>query len=308
MSEKILEVKNLTKIYGNRKAVDDISFQVSAGEIVGFLGANGAGKSTTMKMILGLTSISEGDVVICDNNVETHFEKAIENVGGLIETPYMYPYLSGYGNLKFYASLYHNIPKSKILEVASIVGLSKRLNDKVKNYSLGMKQRLGIAQALLHSPKLLVLDEPTNGLDANGIKEMKNLLKRLSKEQNTAILISSHILSSLESLCDRIAIIDNGRLLEIKSLKEIKERFSANGSTYVKVGSPNFAGKLIQDNFKIKVSICQNKVIFNCSETELAKIIVMLTKNRISIYSAGEVDYSLEDMFLNIVGNKTDIK
>ena len=308
MSEKILEVKNLTKIYGNRKAVDDISFQVSAGEVVGFLGANGAGKSTTMKMILGLTSISEGDVVICDNNVETHFEKAIENVGGLIETPYMYPYLSGYGNLKFYASLYHNIPKSKILEVASIVGLSKRLNDKVKNYSLGMKQRLGIAQALLHSPKLLVLDEPTNGLDANGIKEMKNLLKRLSKEQNTAILISSHILSSLESLCDRIAIIDNGRLLEIKSLKEIKERFSANGSTYVKVGSPNFAGKLIQDNFKIKVSICQNKVIFNCSETELAKIIVMLTKNRISIYSAGEVDYSLEDMFLNIVGNKTDIK
>ena len=308
MSEKILEVKNLTKIYGNRKAVDDISFQVSAGEIVGFLGANGAGKSTTMKMILGLTSISEGDVVICDNNVETHFEKAIENVGGLIETPYMYPYLSGYGNLKFYASLYHNIPKSKILEVASIVGLSKRLNDKVKNYSLGMKQRLGIAQALLHSPKLLVLDEPTNGLDANGIKEMKNLLKRLSKEQNTAILISSHILSSLESLCDRIAIIDNGRLLEIKSLKEIKERFSANGSTYVKVGSPNFAGKLIQDNFKIKVSICQNKVIFNCSETELAKIIVMLTKNRISVYSAGEVDYSLEDMFLNIVGNKTDIK
>ena len=220
----------------------------------------------------------------------------------------MYPYLSGYGNLKFYASLYHNIPKSRILEVASIVGLSKRLNDKVKNYSLGMKQRLGIAQALLHSPKLLVLDEPTNGLDANGIKEMKNLLKRLSKEQNTAILISSHILSSLESLCDRIAIIDNGRLLEIKSLQEIKERFSANGSTYVKVGSPNFAGKLIQDNFKIKVSICQNKVIFNCSETELAKIIVMLTKNRISVYSAGEVDYSLEDMFLNIVGNKTDIK
>lgn len=305
--ENVLQVENLTKIYGNRVAVDNISFCVKDGEILGFLGANGAGKSTTMKMILGLTSISSGDVFICGKNIQTNFENAIKNAGGLIETPYLYPYLSGYGNLKFYASLYKDISKSKIYEVASIVGLSKRLYDKVKNYSLGMKQRLGIAQALLHDPKLLILDEPTNGLDANGIKEIKMLLKRLTKEKGTSILISSHILSTMESLCDRIAIIDNGKLIEIKSLNEIKQRYSQNGSTYVKVGTPNFAGKLIQDRFNIKVGICGNKVLFNASETDLAKIIVMLTQNKVPIYSAGEVDYSLEDMFLNIVGNHSNI-
>ena len=305
--EDILQVQNLTKVYGSRVAVNNISFNVKKGEILGFLGANGAGKSTTMKMILGLTSITSGDVFICGQNVQTHFENAIENVGGLIETPYLYPYLTGYGNLKFYASLYKNISKSKILEVASIVGLSKRLNDKVKNYSLGMKQRLGIAQALLHNPKLLILDEPTNGLDANGIKEIKMLLKRLALEKGTSILISSHILSSMESLCDRIAIIDNGNLIEIKTLNEIKQRYSQNGSTYIKVGAPNYAGKLIQESFKTKVGICGNKVLFNASEGDLAKIIVYLTKHKIPIYSAGEVDYSLEDMFLNIVGNKSNI-
>ena len=305
--ENILQVENLTKIYGTRVAVDDVSFSVRNGEILGFLGANGAGKSTTMKMILGLTSITRGKVYICGKNVQTDFEKAIVNVGGLIETPYLYPYLTGYGNLKFYASLYKGIKKSKIMEVASIVGLSRRLNDKVRNYSLGMKQRLGIAQALLHDPKLLVLDEPTNGLDANGIKEIKMLLKRLTKERGTSILISSHILSTMESLCDRIAIIDNGKLIEIKTLNGIKQRYAPDGSTYVKVGTPNFAGKLIQDGFNIKVGICGNKVLFNASESDLAKIIVMLTKNKVPVYSAGEVDYSLEDMFLNIVGKHSNI-
>lgn len=307
MAKKVLEVKNLTKVYGTRKAVDNVSFDVYEGEILGFLGANGAGKSTTMKMILGLTSISSGSVYISGRNVETDFEKAIENVGGLIETPHMYPYLSGYGNLKFYASLYKGIGKERIMEVAEIVGLSRRLNDKVRNYSLGMKQRLGIAQALLHKPKLLVLDEPTNGLDANGIKEIKVLLKRLTKLSGTSILISSHILSTMESLCDRIAIIDNGKLIEIKTLDEIKRRYAKNGSTYVKVGAPNLSGKLIQDKFGIKVGICGNKVMFDATEGLLAKIIVMLTQHKIPIYSAGEIDYSLEDMFLGIVGDKSVI-
>lgn len=307
MAKKVLEVKNLTKVYGTRKAVDNVSFDVYEGEILGFLGANGAGKSTTMKMILGLTSISSGSVYISGRNVETDFEKAIENVGGLIETPHMYPYLSGYGNLKFYASLYKGIGKERIMEVAEIVGLSRRLNDKVRNYSLGMKQRLGIAQALLHKPKLLVLDEPTNGLDANGIKEIKVLLKRLTKLSGTSILISSHILSTMESLCDRIAIIDNGKLIEIKTLDEIKRRYAKNGSTYVKVGAPNLSGKLIQDKFGIKVGICGNKVMFDATESLLAKIIVMLTQHKIPIYSAGEIDYSLEDMFLGIVGDKSVI-
>ena len=307
MAKKVLEVKNLTKVYGTRKAVDNVSFDVYEGEILGFLGANGAGKSTTMKMILGLTNISSGSVYISGRNVETEFEKAIENVGGLIETPHMYPYLSGYGNLKFYASLYKGIGKERIMEVAEIVGLSRRLNDKVRNYSLGMKQRLGIAQALLHKPKLLILDEPTNGLDANGIKEIKMLLKRLTKLNGTSILISSHILSTMESLCDRIAIIDNGKLIEIKTLDEIKRRYAKNGSTYVKVGAPNLSGKLIQDKFGIKVGICGNKVMFDATEGLLAKIIVMLTQHKIPIYSAGEIDYSLEDMFLGIVGDKSVI-
>lgn len=296
-----LQVRGLSKNYGSRRVVDNVSFAVEKGEIFGFLGANGAGKSTAIKMITGLTSITEGDVYIMGYSIKTHFEKAIKNLGGVIETPTLYSYMSGYNNLKYFASLYGNISKEKIMEVAGLVGLANRIHDKVSQYSLGMKQRLGIAQALLHDPKILILDEPTNGLDANGIKEIRVLLKNLAKNHGIAVLISSHILSEMENLCDKIAIIDKGKIIEYKTMAEIKRAITSGGSSYVKVNAVNFAGKLIEQRLGAKVNIAGDKVFFNANDIQIAEIIMLLTQNKISVYGAGEVDLSLEDVFLTIV-------
>lgn len=298
----VLETRNLNKWYEDRHVVKHVNLVVREGEIFGFLGPNGAGKSTTIKMIAGLTSISSGSVSICGISLKGNFEKAIRNIGGVIEMPTLYEYMSGYNNLKFFASLYKNITHQRIMEIANFVGLGSRIKDKVSQYSLGMKQRLGIAQALLHSPKVLILDEPTNGLDANGIKEMRMLLKQLAKEKGIAILISSHILSEMENLCDMIAIINKGEIVEQQTLQELKKKVLDGGSIYVKVNAVNFAGRLVQEYTKEKVAIAGDKIMFNASQTALAEIIILLTKNKISVYGAGEVDFSLEDVFLNTIG------
>lgn len=302
MSNIVLDIKNLTKKYGDKTVVKNVSFQICAGQIFGFLGANGAGKSTVIKMICGLTSITDGKVFIMGKSITNSFQSAISQVGAIIETPNMYNYMSGYNNLKFFASLYNNISKQRIMEVANLVGLGARIKDKVSTYSLGMKQRLGIAQALIHSPKLLILDEPTNGLDANGIKEMRLLLKSLAKTQNIAILISSHILSEMENICDTIAIINRGEIIEFKSMEEIKRSVTKYGDNFVRVDAPNFAGKLIEKFLNTKVALCNDKVLFNANDKQLSEIIMLLTKNKIAVYGVGDVDYSLEDVFLNILG------
>ena len=169
MIKKVLEIKNLTKNYRKRTVVDNVSFNVYEGEIFGFIGPNGAGKSTTIKMITGLSHMDQGDVIIDGYSVKTQFKKAIANVGAIIESPELYNYMSGYDNLMYFATLHKGVTKQRVKEVAKLVGLEDRINDKVKKYSMGMKQRLGNAQALPHNPKLLILDEPTNVLDSYGI-------------------------------------------------------------------------------------------------------------------------------------------
>lgn len=306
-NNEVLRVENLSKFYGNRAAVQGLNFCVHEGEIFGFLGANGAGKSTTMKIITGLARQTNGKVFIDGQNLAKDFRGCIAKVGAMIETPQFYPYLTGYQNLKFYARLYKNVTKGKILEIANLVGLRGRIHDKVKTYSLGMKQRLGIAQALLNDPKLLVLDEPTNGLDANGIREIKVFLTKIAKTKGVAIMISSHILSIMESLCDTIAIIENGKLTEMRTLDEIKRACNKFGSHYVRTDKPNYAGMLIQEKFGVKAGVTKSKVLFNSNSKQLAEIIVYLTKNNVPIYGAGEVDYSLEDAYLDIIGTSADV-
>ena len=307
---KVLELKHLTKRFGERIAVNNVSFDVEDGEIFGFLGANGAGKSTTIKMLTGLTTITSGDAYICGYSVKYSFEKAMRNVGAIVEIPEFYNYLSGYQNLKYFAKLSNINDKQQIDDVVSIVGLSARINEKVSKYSLGMKQRLGVAQALLGHPKLLILDEPTNGLDANGIREFRQLLKKLAKNNKISILISSHILSEMQLLCDKIGIIDNGVLIETNTIDKMKQQSNIYGSQYIKCNAPNYAGKLIQEHYNIKVKICNNKVLFNADESIIAKIIIELTKQKISVFGAGAVDASLEDIFLAVVNegkSDTDI-
>lgn len=224
---KVLELKNVSKIIGKKRLVDNISFEVYKGEIFGFIGPNGAGKTTTIKMITGLYKISKGEIYIDGIEVRKDFEKALQGVGGIIENPEMYGYMSGRDNLKIFARMHDNVSAERINEVIELVKLGKRIDDKVSQYSLGMRQRLGIAQALLHKPKLLILDEPTNGLDPMGIKELREMLRKLADETEIAVLVSSHLLSEMELMCDRFGIIDEGEFIGVKT----KEEINKNGSS-----------------------------------------------------------------------------
>ena len=179
----VVELKNVTKTIVVKKIIDDLSFKVIEGEVFGFLGPNGAGKTTTIRMIVGLIGITEGEITISGKNVAKDFENAIQHVGAIVENPELYKFLTGYQNLQQVARLIKGISKEKIDEIVELVGLKDRIHDKVKRYSLGMRQRLGIAQSLLHDPKILILDEPTNGLDPAGIREMRDYLRSLAQEK-----------------------------------------------------------------------------------------------------------------------------
>ena len=226
MSNTILKCENLNKLIGKKQILKDVSFEVESGDILGFIGPNGAGKTTTIKLILGLQSISSGSVQINGFDVKKNFEKAIEKVGAIVENPDLYMYLSGYENLKLIANLYKTVSKSRIDEVVKLVGLENRIKDKVSKYSLGMRQRLGIAQAILHKPNLLILDEPTNGLDPEGIKDMRELLINLATKEHMGILISSHNLAELENFCNKVCIIKNGSVVETNSISDVKKEVS----------------------------------------------------------------------------------
>ncbi len=219
---KVLEVANLSKSFGKRKVLDNINLTIYEGDIIGLIGPNGAGKTTLIKTILRLYYYDKGSVEICGYDTKKQLEQALSKVGAIIEKPDMYDQLTGRKNLKI-TELLNNIHNQKYVEeMIEFVGLKTRINDKVKKYSLGMKQRLAIANALIKKPKLLILDEPTNGLDPKGIRELRQMLKTISQEQNMSILISSHILSEVENICDRVVIIDQGRLVKEFGIEEVK--------------------------------------------------------------------------------------
>jgi len=305
LEKVVLDVSNVTKTFGNRVAVNNVSFTIKEGEIFGFLGPNGAGKTTTMKMICGLTSMTKGSIRICNYDMPKDSEKALRYIGALIENPLMYPTMTGMDNLKYYASLHTGVTKNDIIKYARVVGLEQRLKDKLKTYSLGMKQRLGIAQALLHSPKLLVLDEPLSGLDPNGVKEMRDFLKTLAREYKIAILISSHMLSDMEQICDTIGIINNGQLLEIRSITSLRESIEGAKRVQIKVDYPNFAGKILVNEMQIKCDIAGNRVLAYTNEEAIPDITQRLLGYGISIFGIEIVSRSLEQIFLEIINNKS---
>ena len=209
----VLELENISKTIKGRKIVKDINLTLGAAEVFGFLGPNGAGKTTTIRMIVGLIKPTLGHVRICGYDVSREFVKAMSNVGCIIESPEMYKYLTGLDNLFQYAAMDKRVTKDRIKEVIRLVGLENRVSDKVSTYSLGMRQRLGIAQALLCRPRLLILDEPTNGLDPSGITEFRKLIRRLAEDQGMTVFVSSHLLSEVQLMCDSVAIIKQGSIV-----------------------------------------------------------------------------------------------
>ncbi|WP_111928713.1 ABC transporter ATP-binding protein [Clostridium tertium] len=214
---KVLEVKGLKKKLGKREIIKDISFSVEEGEIFGFLGPNGAGKTTTIRMLVGLINPNGGSISICGHDLKNDTEKALKEVGAVVENPELYKYLSGRENLMQIARI-RNIPKTQVDETIKLVGLENRIDDKVRKYSLGMKQRLGLAASLLSNPKLLILDEPTNGLDPSGILDFREVVKKAAKERGMAVFISSHILSEVQHLCDRVAFINHGTIKSVENV------------------------------------------------------------------------------------------
>ena len=294
----------LTKKFKNRVAVDNVSFEIIEGEIFGLIGPNGAGKTTIIRMIAGLAKPTSGEIFIDGISLNKHYERAITKLGGIIEMPDLYPYMSGMENLKFFASLYPGITKEKIDSVVKLVGMEKRIHDKVRNYSLGMKQRVGIAQALLHDPKVLILDEPTNGLDPNGIRDMRKFLIGLSRKKHISILVSSHILSEMEQLCDTVAIIDGGKILEVKTLEQIKRGLQDGQKVCIKVDYPNYAGKLVLLNYKVPVSLAGKTIMFNMTDDKIPEITAMLMKEGISVFGIETITKSLEEVFTEMLSKQ----
>lgn len=287
----VLDVKNIWKKIGHHVIISDVSLELHQGDILGFIGPNGAGKTTTIKLMLGLQSFNGGSVKINDYDLRKNFVSAISHVGAIIENPDLYMYMSGYDNLKIAAKLY-NIPEKQILEVAKLVGLETRIHDKVKKYSLGMRQRLGIAQAIIHKPKILILDEPMNGLDPEGIKDLKNLLKKLANEEKMAILISSHILSELENFCNRICILFKGKIIKDLKMTEVKKLTETLDYT-LEVSRVDLQQVLYQ--FEV---IDHNHIKINTTKNNLSNILKTLLLNDVSIYEIKKEVASLEDIFL----------
>ena len=295
--ETILKCENLCKTFGKKEILKKVSLEINEGDILGFIGPNGAGKTTTIKLILGLQSITSGTVVINGYNIEKDFTNAIKKVGAIVENPDMYMYLSGYDNLKLVANLYENISDERILEVVKLVKLENRIKDKVSKYSLGMRQRLGIAQAILHKPNLLILDEPTNGLDPEGIKEMRELLITLAKKEKMAILISSHNLAELDNFCNKVCIIKNGMVIETSEISKIKKETNKDIEIF-EVDDVNLAKKVIGE---IEV-IDSNKFKLNISKEKVPDIINDLVNNGIKIYEVKQELNTLEDAFFEKTG------
>ena len=291
---KVLEVKNIDKFFGKKQILKDISFDIEEGEILGFVGPNGSGKTTTIKIILGLQQASCGEVFINGNNIKDNYENSIRKVGAIVESPDMYMYLSGLENLKLVAN-YYNISHDKIDSIVEFVGLKDRIKDTVSKYSLGMRQRLGIAQAILNKPNLLIVDEPTNGLDPSGIIEFRKMLKELAKKEKMSIFISSHNLAEIENICDKVLLINEGEIVSLDVLheKNDKDKYKLELNSTKKLEN--------KENIEI---IDENFINYYGEKEDIAKFIEFLVSKKIKIYSVVKDKESLEDIFIKKTGGK----
>lgn len=304
MNDFVIETNNLTKQYGEQKSVANLSIHVKKGRIYGLLGRNGAGKTTTMKMLLGLTNPTAGEAYIFGKDIRTNGKKILPQIGSLIESPGFYPNLTGTENLKIIARLRGIPTRNAIKNALDVVGLSYMDKKLFSQYSLGMKQRLGIANAIMHDPELLILDEPINGLDPIGIAEVRDFLKRLSTQQGKTILISSHILSEMALLADDIGIIDHGVLLEEESLEELQRK----NSRYIHfiVTDTSQASRILEVDFhtsNFHVDDDHNLRLYD-TEIEVAAITRKWIENGLDVSEAHTQNDTLEDYFKQVTGGE----
>ena len=306
MPDVALQTEHLTKRYGARTAVDRLTIRVEKGDIYGFLGPNGAGKSTTLRMLLGLVRPSSGLIKFPVHASSWEYLRARSRVGAIIETPAFYENFSARRNLQLLASLSGGVSKKRVEEVLETVGLRERAGDPVKAYSYGMRQRLGIAQALLPTPQLIILDEPTNGLDPQGIHETRELIRRLRGELKLTVLLSSHLLTEIEQLCNRVGIIHEGRLL----YEGGPETLVADTNLY-KVRVDNLAGAFDLLSKHLGLAVSRNGSSFlriDADAEELAAANALLVGNGIKVYELSPAQESLEDAFLRLTKTASPVE
>ncbi|MFT4416550.1 ABC transporter ATP-binding protein [Fredinandcohnia humi] len=301
MKKEIVQINNVKKRIGKTLIIKGLNLDIFSGEILGLLGPNGAGKTTTIRMMVGLISITEGDIKINGVSIKNNYEQAISYVGAIVENPEMYKFMTGYQNLEFFAKLTKGVTKERMNEVVTLVGLEHAIHNKVKTYSLGMRQRLGIAQALLHRPKLLILDEPTNGLDPAGIREIRDYLRKLAKQENIAVMISSHLLSEMELMADRIAIIQHGELIDVQYVNDFIE--TSKSSYAFQVNQSEEALQLINMYFNDKRARKEkDDIIVDIDREEIPDLVEYLLNNNMRIYGIIPMSKSLEERFLEVTG------
>ncbi|OOR24573.1 ABC transporter ATP-binding protein [Bacillus mycoides] len=295
----ILSVRDVKKVIGKKTLVEDISFDVKQGEVFGFLGPNGAGKTTTIRMLVGLIKATEGTISIGGYSIKENFREAMRQIGSIVENPELYTYLTGWENLKQFARMLGDISDERIIEIAKMVHLDERIHDKVKTYSLGMKQRLGIAQALLGNPKLLILDEPTNGLDPAGIRELREFIHKLVKEENMSVFISSHLLSEVQMICDRVAIIHKGKMITVAPIEELIKTASDRVEWVVTPVSK--AKDMLDAAEEVEEVIIEDERLL--CRMDVASINIWnkhFVENEIDVHSVKELVFTLEDLFIEL--------
>jgi len=299
--EKIIEVSHLVKLYGKFKAVDDASFDVHRGDIYGFLGPNGAGKSTTIRTILSLIKPTSGQIKIFGKDITTHRHYILQRIGCIVEKPDFYNYLSAQKNLEIFARISGvDITKKKIEEIIEFVGLKGRGKDKTKGFSHGMKQRLGIAQTLIHDPELIILDEPTTGLDPQGIIDIRNLILQLKNERNKTVLLSSHILSEIELIANRMVIINKGKTIVQGSVADLLNAQDMVVSSNVD-NSEKAKQIITASNLNLLIEHeGSNNLLVHISKEKIPVLNRLLCENDILIYSI-EAKRKLEDYFLKLI-------
>ncbi|WP_242226994.1 ABC transporter ATP-binding protein [Bacillus cereus group sp. BfR-BA-01315] len=296
--QSIVRVEQLTKRIGSKTLVENISFEVKKGEVVGLLGPNGAGKTTLMRMMVGMIRMTEGEVWIDGQSVKQKFESTAAKIGAVIENPEFYPFLSGYENLAYFGRMNGNVTEDRIDEVVQLLGMGQVIDRKVKAYSLGMRQRLGIAQALIHNPDVLILDEPKNGLDPNGIHEMRMYINKIAHEQGKAVLVSSHLLSEVELMCDRVIIIQHGKYVATQNIKQAESLEME--TIHIRVDDVKQAADLLTYD----VLIQGNELILTVENEGIPNVIRTLTEKGIRIYRVYEERKTLEEKFLELTGGK----
>jgi ABC-2 type transport system ATP-binding protein len=306
MADVVLSAEHLTKRFGRRDAVSDVSFELFAGEVFGFLGPNGAGKTTTIRMLVGLARPDHGRVHIRGVDLSRDYPRAMAHVGCIVESPDLYRYLTGRENLMHFARMLPDGAQERIPELARLVALEERLDERVSTYSLGMRQRLGIAQALLGAPDLLVLDEPANGLDPAGIREIRRLVRSLAAERGLSVFISSHLLSEVEQMCDRVAIIHRGRTLATGPVRELLEG-SARGRVRFSVRPVERALEVLADLPAVELPKLEsaNAVSASLSGEAVPASVAALVGAHVEVFGVERLTSSLEEVFLEVTGGET---